>query len=362
MRLTLLVDPRFSGGTSSAVAREISALASVSKLSVRYLRTRMFKGDTIHPKLAKACAAEGVSVGWAEDTISADVIVLHNPSCLKFNTDFPHRLQCQALYLVAHESFLRPGPSTATAPEAFAVRHCLDLLQRNAITGRRIIAPISPNNRDTVVGWIDRQDLPVEWEVDPVDWPNICDFEMQRPVPHPRDRRGRHSRPGFEKFPLRPDLERMFPPHAEAVRILGADSLLLESDLPPQWDCVPFMGEPVDRFLESIDFFVYFTNPCWRESFGRVLAEAIAAGKVVITDPVTARTFGKGVIGCTPDQVDAIISDFIQKPRTYAAQVKRGQAALQAFGSDAFRNVHDQRMKTMAQAARSEKETLYALL
>jgi hypothetical protein len=34
------------------------------------------------------------------------------------------------------------------------------------------------------------------------DWINICDFPFAPPTPAPRDRRGRHSRPGFEKFPL----------------------------------------------------------------------------------------------------------------------------------------------------------------
>ena len=35
----------------------------------------------------------------------------------------------------------------------------------------------------------------------------------------------------------------------------------------------------VDAFLASIDFFVYFTHPFLQESFGRVIGEAIAAGK-----------------------------------------------------------------------------------
>ena len=61
-------------------------------------------------------------------------------------------------------------------------------------------------------------------------------------------------------------------------------------------------------FLSGIDFFVYFTNPNWRESFGRVIAEAIAAGKLVITDPGTAATFGDAVVASDGADVDGIIA------------------------------------------------------
>ena len=46
-----------------------------------------------------------------------------------------------------------------------------------------------------------------------------------------------------------------------------------------------------------IDFFVYFTAPTWQESFGRVVAEAIAAGKVVLTNPDIGATFWR----CCPE-------------------------------------------------------------
>ena len=67
----------------------------------------------------------------------------------------------------------------------------------------------------------------------------------------------------------------------------------------------------VPDFLASIDFFVYFTHPLLRESFGRAIAEAIAAGKLVITDPETAGPFGPGVVTDTGtgDGIDRIIAE-----------------------------------------------------
>jgi glycosyltransferase involved in cell wall biosynthesis len=130
-----------------------------------------------------------------------------------------------------------------------------------------------------------------------------------------------------------------FPRSAQANVILGADSLIGAGVVRPHWQMVPFRGMEVERYFGLIDFMVYFTQPTLRESFGRVLAEAMAAGKVVITDPDTASTFGDGVIGGQPQEVDAIVARHIADPRLYAAQVARGQGRLSDFSAAAFRDV-----------------------
>jgi glycosyltransferase involved in cell wall biosynthesis len=81
---------------------------------------------------------------------------------------------------------------------------------------------------------------------------------------------------------------------------------------------------------------VYFTAPTFRESFGRVLAEGIAAGKVVITDPDTAAIFGDAVVAARPEEVDAIVAGFVAAPDRYAAQVRKAQARLEGFSGEAF--------------------------
>ncbi|MGO4908182.1 hypothetical protein ACEN2J_07590 [Pseudorhodobacter sp. W20_MBD10_FR17] len=168
---------------------------------------------------------------------------------------------------------------------------------------------------------------------------------------------------GAEKFPRLDVLKQMFPASAEAVRILGADSLIGE-ETPQCWDLVPFGGEPVDDFLQTIDFFVYFTSPLWQESFGRVIAEAIAAGKVVISNPETAATFGDGVVAAHPDMVDAIVARMIADPTQYHAQVARGQKALEQLSADAFRTqIHALMLDTKARpTATSDIEAMYDIL
>jgi hypothetical protein len=84
-------------------------------------------------------------------------------------------------------------------------------------------------------------------------------------------------------------------------------------------------------FLAEIDFFVYFTNPNWRESFGRVIAEAIAAGKLVITDPATAEPFGPGVVADTGGDIDRILAGHVADHSRYAAAVSQAQADLARY-------------------------------
>jgi glycosyltransferase involved in cell wall biosynthesis len=128
-----------------------------------------------------------------------------------------------------------------------------------------------------------------------------------------------------------------FPVHAERCAILGGDTFL--GDRPAaaaHWEVFGFGTMGVDEFLAGIDFFVYFTNPMWRESFGRVIVEAIAAGKVVITDPGTAEAFGPSVVASDGTDVDRIIQGFIADKARYVDFVERAQERLSTYSPGAF--------------------------
>ena len=330
-RVAYILDPRFPGGTSSAVAEELRAIAPLCRPAVHAVSSRMFAGQDPAPPLAAAFDALGIDPVWDAETISADTVILHNPSFLKFQSELGARILCRHLIVVTHENFLRPG-----GEEAFDTAGCLDRIDRATLALRKSLAPISAHNRATVAGWGDRFGLPPGWDVLPEDWFNICDLPMIPPTDTPRDRRGRHSRPGFEKFPPPADLDLCFPRHAEANVILGADLLIAEG-APAHWQVYPFRGLELAGYFGMIDFMVYFTAPTWQESFGRVLAEGIAAGKVVISDAATAAGFGGGVVGARAEEVDGIIRAFVDDPARYAAHVRVAQAALAGFSADAFR-------------------------
>ncbi len=327
LKIAVVTDPRFPGGTATAVAQELPNLSQFGKLEVHGISSRMFPDAPVNPTLKAAIDQQKLELIWDRQVISADLIILHNPSFLKFDKELKSRLVCQNLIVVAHENFTTPDGALA-----FDVTGCLQQISDAALCAKKFLAPVSDYNRITVAGWLDAGST---WHLTDQNWTNICELDVYAPTDAPRDRRGRHSRPGYEKFPDRATMERLFPAHAEHVAILGADTFA--DDTPPaHWTMYNFRTLPVSEFLAEIDFFIYFTNANWRESFGRVIAEATAAGKLVITDPATAQNFGDGIIGAAPDDVDGLIAGFIADPQRYVETVIRAQKALTTYSAKMF--------------------------
>ncbi len=325
-RVALLVEPRFPGGTASAVASEIRALAPHVRLSVIGLNTAMFRNRPVNPAIAEALAEVSLPLTAEPAIVHADTIVLHNPTCLRFDEALGPRLSAGRTVVVTHENFLRPG-----GREAFDVAHCLGLIAGRIAAGERLLAPVAAGNRRSVAAWLgQRQER--GWQLAPDDWPNICDHAFLAPAASPRDRRGRHSRPGFDKFPSMDALRAQFPPWAERCAILGADTLLRDAEtLPRHWELLRFGEMKVPQFLAGIDFFVYFTHSLLRESYGRAISEAVAAGKLVITDPETAEAFGLGIVDDSGEGIDRIVAEHIADPGRYAAAVLQAQADLASY-------------------------------
>ena len=250
-RIAYVLDPRFPGGTSSAVAAELEVVGRMAHVVVHARATRMFGGDDPAPQLQRSLQRLEVPVIWDAPEIAADIVVFHNPSCLRFQTRLDTRIITPHLIVVAHENFLRPGAS-----QAFDVAKCLGQLEACSYTQQRTLAPISDWNRQTISDWTQQYGPLRAWTVLDRDWFNICDFPLKAPTATPRDRRGRLSRPGLEKFPQDDVMARCFPAHAERNLILGADALIAQGGAPPHWQMIPFRGMPVTQFFEMIDFMV----------------------------------------------------------------------------------------------------------
>ncbi len=331
-QIAYVIDPRFPGGTSAAVADELAVAAGMGDLAVHAVSSAMFKGRQVAPVLDRALAALGLRLNWDAPAIGGDLVILHNPSFLKFQARLAPRLVARRLVVVTHENFALPG-----GLPGFDVAACLAQIDAASFAGEKILAPVSPYNRETVAAWCAAHPAAARpWALAGEDWFNICAPGDAAATPRPRDRRGRHSRAGIEKFPPLADLDLSFPESAEANVILGADSLMAAGPLRPHWALFPFHGIEIERYFEMIDFMVYHTAPTLRESFGRVLAEGIAAGKVVIADPDTASVFEGGVIGARPDEVSDVIARHIEATHLYAQQVDRGRAALARFSASRF--------------------------
>ena len=312
------------------MAAELRALDPHLQLTVYGLESAMFRGRPRNPAIVGALEELGLQLLPEPPVIHADTIVLHNPACLKADLVLRPRLSAGRILVVTHENFLRPG-----GREGFDIRHCLDLISGRIAGGEMLLAPVSASNRAGVADWL-AQNPDQRWSLAPDDWSNICDQSLIAPTPNPRDRRGRHSRAGFEKFPadrvLASPVSRRMPiavPSSARTTCCPTRRLFRRT-----CELLPFGSIKVSEFLASIDFFVYFTHPLWRESFGRAIAEAIAAGKLVITDPITAENFGPGVIGDDGSGIDLIIHEHVVHPTRYAAAVRLAQTGLAAYRPD----------------------------
>ncbi|WP_170358138.1 hypothetical protein [Ruegeria arenilitoris] len=332
-KIAYIIEPRFSGGTSAAVAAELRVAVDFGTLEVHAITSRTFgENQSVAPALRQVLDELHIPLIWDAPRIGADYVILHNPSFLKFNEALNTKIFARDLIVVTHENFLRPG-----GEEGFDVSGCLNQIEASSFVLRRTLAPISPHNRKTVNDWLDSSRMARQWRVRDTDWFNICHTDVSPPCEKPQDRRGRHSRPGFEKFPSLSDLDMCFPEHSQSNVILGADAMLNAGVLRAHWTLLPFDAISVDEFFGMIDFYVYFTAPTWQESFGRVVTEALAAGKVVLTNPETGANFGDGVLTCHPGDVDRVISDLVADPQRYYEQVSRSQKVLERYSAESFR-------------------------
>lgn len=73
------------------------------------------------------------------------------------------------------------------------------------------------------------------------------------------------------------------------------------------WDIVPFNGEPVDRFLDSLDVFSYFHSDRWVEAFGRTVLEAMLMERPCVLDQRLRETFGPLAQYASPAQVPDLL-------------------------------------------------------
>lgn len=319
-----IADLRFPGGTSSAIAHEIRALHGAG-LSVGLVqkRAQVLRQDRpLNPKIQEQIdlgAARLVEVG----EVRAQLAVIHNPYVCETLEPTTPRIVCERAVMVAHQPVVDgnglPYYDVAT-------------IQKNAtaLVGRAPVwAPISPISRENLA------ERAYGLEILEEDWTNLVfveDWKDAEPKTiGDRPVMGRHSRPDWAKWPASAhDLFTIYPDDpAYDVRLLGVgqglDDLLKGAPKPANWRTWAFNEIEVSDFLRELDFFVYFHHPDWVEGFGRTIAEAMAAGKVVILPEHFRRTFGEAALYRAPAEVRATIDELFADRETLALQGRMGQ-------------------------------------
>lgn len=316
--LILALDPRFPGGTSTAIMRELEALRS-AKLSLAIVRVNapVFRSDQPdHPGLAARIAEANLPILRPGETASCDLLVAHNPMAFELGLPPQPRIAARRRIVIAHhvpvdgldDLFYDPVRVQRRLSEAFG--------------GDFQWVPISEGCRHNLMGC--GAPVPV---VDRL-WPPLVDVsQWGRPrdgLLGPTPVIGRHSRPDRLKWPSRvDDLRAMFPETSDLwVRLLGYEGAIAREvgPTPSNWEVLPFGVEPVDRFLAGLDFFVYQHHDRFIETFGLTIAEAMASGAVAILTPNLRINFADAALFTEPTEMPALVRRLAADPATFARQ------------------------------------------
>jgi hypothetical protein len=307
-----------------------------------HLRT---KGVAWHQDIVAEMNRGAVPVVAEGAAAEAGIIFVHSPWILPRIA--PTRLRAPVRILVAHH------PPADARGRLYYDPRVIERHARRAFGGSFVWAPISPVCRDA----FDASRL-----IFPrlsTDWTNLIfvdDWGKARARligDHPVI--GRHSRPRNEKWPATRDaLFEVFPSSGDIqVRLMGLSEKMkrLIGECPVNWQTMEPDEIPVREFLRSIDFFVYFHHPDWVEAYGRTVAEAAAAGCVVILPPYLRRTFGEAGLYCEPAEgVDLVCSIAADRDR-FAELSARGRAIIdQRFGLTSYLD----RLERVLAAARGD--------
>jgi hypothetical protein len=327
-------DFRFPGGTSTAVVEELRAQAAAGyRAGLIQLKGPVLKyPHPLHPGIRR-CLDEGIADLLDPDAaVAARLALVHHPSLFTYLPRRALRIEAEArLLIVRHPPF--DGSGQASYDSAAIQRH-LEVV----LGGEVLWAPVGPAVREQL-GTLDDPPplLHLDWHgvLDPGPW------RVQRTAPlEARPVIGRHSRPDALKWPDdRASTLAAYPDDPGfIVRILGGGPFLREllGGYPRNWEVWPFNAIPPERFLSTVDFFVYFHHSQWVEAFGRTIIEAMASGAVTILPPQFQTLFDDGAIYAEPGEVRELVRQLHADRRAFVRQSRVGSALVgKRFGPTA---------------------------
>lgn len=329
----ILVDPRFMGGTATAVDSDVRTLAAAGlTIGLYFVEGRGFflPEETPNPKLEALFDLDGVTRIPAGETARARIAFFHHPQPFQFGVGNPITVEADNSVIVCHQAPFKGDGALDYDP--FAIQKRI----REQFGVNPLWAPISGICRAQFRSFAPFLRLTRQ------DWPNT--FHIEDWVPK-RDKLttpdltvGRHGRPHADKWgDTGTDIAASLPagPHTH-IRTMGTDAAFFEEmgvDV-SAWDVLPFNAEPVVDFLDSLDVFSYFHSARWTETFGRTVAEAMLLGVRCILDPSLKATFGEHAIYCAPSEVARVL-DHIRAdlPGARAAAAKAQAWCIETYAT-----------------------------
>src|SRR5262245_18706467 len=130
------------------------------------------------------------------------------------------------------------------------------------------------------------------------------------------------------------------------VRVLGLPEIktLPHGNLPPTWECFKLGESACGKFIDSLDFFVYFPGDKASEIPETPIAEAMARGVVPILSPRFETRFGNGALYCEAREAGDFVQRLAKKRQAWIEQSDRAVA----FARDNFGpRMHLQRLQKL---------------
>jgi glycosyltransferase involved in cell wall biosynthesis len=344
----LVGDFRFQGGTSAAIAHELRALRSTNHSVGLYHVNSAYLGTkrvAWHEDIMAEVDRGGLDVVSEGAAAEASVLFTHSPWILRRIS--PARLTARLRILVAHH------PPADARGRLYYDPRTIERHARRAFGGDFVWAPISPVCRAA----FDAARLPFPRLR--MDWTNLLFVDdwgaVRSRLLGDRPVIGRHSRPRNEKWPATRDaLFQVFPSGGDIqVKLMGLSEKMKEliGEHPSNWRTMEVNEIPVREFLSAIDFFVYFHHPDWVEAYGRTVAEAAAAGCVVILPSYLRKTFGDAGLYCEPAEALDLVRSVAADQEHFAELSARGRAIIdQRFGLTSYLD----RLERVLAAARGD--------
>lgn len=328
-------DPRFIGGTSTAMVTEIRAghglglRQGLLPVKCRLLGTSLAYHADIRDQIDRGA----VRLVDREERVSARLALVHHPATFELRPDSRLEIEADRVVLVLHHP-MTDGSGAAQYDLAAVVETMAAVFHRDIV-----VASVSPVVRASIGPALPpgAVDFSEEWSnlIALEDWP----ARPARPPAYPVTL-GRHSRADSRKWPSRrEDAFAAYPADPRiVVRILGGGPFLsaIYGDLPANWRVEPFRPGPASGFLQGLDFYVYFHSDAWLEAFGRAILEALATGLVVILPEQFRKIFGDAAVYARPQDVLGLVEAFVADPEAYRQQSRRARLAAERQSSAMF--------------------------
>jgi len=331
MKIAVVFNMRLPAEDLRALLTEISALSvfgDVTAVPMVGPIKLSARGKRLPPDaLVSLCDELGVTLDFGPFTVSADVLIWHDPAVLKSEVRLRARYVAHAFVVVPQTDIMTPD-----ATPTYDFTAAMDLIERASLMNVRTMLPPEGGGKEDLERWA--QKYHPDWTLIEALWRPAFEAEHLPPVRFPRDRRGRISPRDFSRFPDLDTMETLFPAHARRNVMLGADSFAA-AEPPEHWVLLQQRDATPERMMGEIDFFLHYANPRAPLRLEQDMLAAVAAGKLVITDPDRAALFGPGVIGANPGAVDDIIQSMVADPAKYCDTIRSAQANLAQFAREA---------------------------